>query len=166
MVSAGGWVPQVTRSNSHLDGPWVTSLKLGDQLHIWTSLSNSGDLGLPTWRIWQRAEAVTGRFLRPLPTPTACGAQVPFQAWPQLCHPSLPVGASSAPPHSSAFPSLAQGLGPALPCEKQTWCSCCCCPCCRGVSVPGKGSWPSGRAAGAAAEPLYPPRVPAGAARL
>lgn len=81
--------------------------------------------------------------------------------------PWLPVGTSPAPPISSEFSPLAQGLGPALPCQMQTWCSCCCCClCCVVVSGLKKRVQVGGGVPMAEADSLCPPRDPARAATL
>ena len=105
-------------------------------------------------------------FQLPLQSSWSMEPKFPFQDRP-VCWPWLPVGVSSAPPHSWVFPSLTQGPRPALHCQMQTWYPycCCCCPCC-GVVNGQKGGEMGRSGAEAAAEPLCAPRVPAGAARL
>lgn len=53
--------------------------------------------------------------------------------------PGFLLGRPRPHPTLSAFPSLQRTWTPALFCQMQTWCLCCCCPCCGEVS--GPGSW-------------------------
>ena len=93
------------------------------------------------------------------PTPQPVLPEFPFRGDHSSVTHGFLLGLPWPHPTFGAFPSLTEGPGSGfLPWPVQTWCPCCCCPCCWGVSGPREEGWAQVGGAGAPAEPPCPPR--------